>query len=157
MLKLKLKEVLLLQGKKHPVAWLQEYCNLNYKKAYNLVHNKQKSIAFEDLSKICMVLECTPDDLYWWDNSSKLKVLEWHPCSSKLTKPDKNPNWAKKLESLDPARAELLKKQVDILMSEKHEEAKKILAKVNKKSNKEASLKEDKPADNTEDSESHER
>ena len=76
MLKLKLKEILLAQGKKSPQAWLQENCKLTRMKAYKLVNHKQKSIAYDDLSRICIALECTPDALFWWDNSKKLKVMD---------------------------------------------------------------------------------
>ena len=116
MLKLKLKEVLLAQGKQNPQAWLQKHCDLSYMKAHKLVNNKQKSIAFEDLSKICNVLECTPDDLFWWDNAKRHKVTEWHPCILKLTKPSKDVDWTKRIETLDMERVETLKKFIEALL-----------------------------------------
>lgn len=126
MLRLKIKEVLETQGKKSPQNWLIQYCNLTFAKAYNLVNNKQKSIAFEDLSKMCRELDCTPNDLFWWDNSSKMPLKEWHPCISKLVKPSQNSNWVKEIEELDPARVEILKQQMALLKQEKENEAKMI-------------------------------
>jgi len=126
MLKLKLKEVLLAQGTKKPQAWLQKHCNLSFAKSHNLINNKQKSIAYEDLSKICSVLECTPDELFWWDNTTKHKVTEWHPCMVKLTKPSKDADWTKRIETLDMERVEKLKKFMETLETDKRNEARKI-------------------------------
>jgi putative transcriptional regulator len=130
MLKLKLKQVLLSQGRQHPIAWLQKNCNLGFKKAYNLVNNKQKSIAFEDLSKICIVLECTPDELFWWDDTKKKRLHEWHPIKAKLITPAKDSNWASRVEGLNPDRVEALKKYLLTLETEKMAEARKIFDEV---------------------------
>ena len=140
MLKLKLKEILLAQGKKSPQAWLQENCKLTKTKANNLINHKQKSIAFEDLSRICIALECTPDELFWWDNSKKLKVAEWHPLSSKLSLPEKHANWTKRIEGLNPARVEALKNFMVSLETEKINESKAIFQEVKKREAEENSL-----------------
>jgi len=125
MLKLKIKEVLLAQGKKNPQAWLQNNCNITKIKAHNLINNKQKSIAFADLSKICGVLDCTPNELFWWDNAVKPKVAEWHVCMVKLTKPRKDANWTVRIEGLNPERVEALENYMDALEAEKINENKK--------------------------------
>ena len=140
MLKLKLKEILLAQGKKSPQAWLQENCNLTKIKAHNLINHKQKSIAFEDLSRICIALECTPDALFWFDNSKKLKVMEWHPLSFKLTIPDKEANWTRRIEGLNPERVEALKNFMVSLETEKINETKAIFQEVKKREAEENSL-----------------
>ena len=135
MLKFKLKQVLLAQGKKNPQAWLQKFCNINQSKAHNLINNKQKSIAFEDLSKICMVLECSPNDLFWWDNSSKMKVADFHPCITKLSIPSKDSNWTDRIEGLNPERVDALRLFMEQLETEKINEAKTIYQSKNYKPN----------------------
>ena len=137
MLKLKLKEILLAQGKKSPQAWLQENCKLTRMKAYKLVNHKQKSIAYDDLSRICIALECTPDALFWWDNSKKLKVMEWHPLTTKLVKPDKEADWTKRIEGLNPERVEVLKNLMIKLETEKINETKAIFNEVKKRETEE--------------------
>jgi|GEM_PF-924983 len=124
MLKLKLKQVLLAQGKKSPQAWLQENCSMTQSKAHNLVNNKQKSIAFEDLGKICRVLQCTPDELFWWENTKRTQIEEWHPCRVKLIEPDKAANWTVRIEGLNPDRVEALKQFMITLETEKRTETK---------------------------------
>jgi len=125
MLKLKIKQVLLAQGKQNPQVWLQTHCGLTYRKAFNIINNKQKSIAFADLSNICSVLDCTPDELFWWDNAVKPKVAEWHVCMVKLNKPRKDANWTKRIEGLNPDRVESLENYMDALETDKINENKK--------------------------------
>lgn len=136
MLKLKLKQVLLAQGKTKPINWLRKHCGLTYRKAFNLVHNKQKSIAFEDLSKICSVMECTPNELFWWDNSTKHKVMEWHPCRAQLHEPSKDSNWILRVQGLNPDRVEVLQKTLEELELAKINEAKKIANELKQKEEK---------------------
>ena len=147
MLKLKLKHVLLSQGRQHPTAWLQKNCNMTFSKAHNLVNNKQKSIAFEDLSKICSVLECTPDELFWWDDTKKKRLHEWHPIKAKLITPAKDSNWASRVEGLNPDRVEALKKYLLTLETEKMAEARKIFDAVQQKE-KEQKEREEEQKDN---------
>lgn len=122
MLKLKLKEILLAQGKLKPQAWLQTYCGFTQAKAHNLINLKQKSIAFADLSKICAVLNCTPDELFWWDNTKRGHVDEGHPCRVKLIAPSKDANWTKRIGDLNPDRVDALKKFMEKLETEKDDE-----------------------------------
>ncbi|MDP2175932.1 MAG: helix-turn-helix transcriptional regulator [Bacteroidota bacterium] len=126
MLKLKIKEVLLSQGKKNPQAWLQKHCNITKAKCYNLIHHKQKSIAFEDLSKICKELNCTPNDLFWWDTTKKTVLPVWHDCITKLSKPTKDENWTARIEGLDLAQVEELKKTMERFEKERLERLMKI-------------------------------
>jgi DNA-binding Xre family transcriptional regulator len=122
MLKLKLNEVLIAHGKKYPQSWLQKTCNLTRSKTQNLLTLNQKSIAFDDLSKICKELNCTPNDLFWWDNSSKKSALpEWHECLTKLKKPSNDSNWISRIETLDLEDIEELKKSMEKFEKQKIE------------------------------------
>jgi putative transcriptional regulator len=143
MLKFKLKQVLLALGKKNPQSWLQTNCDMTQSKAHNLINNKQKSIAFKDLSKICSVLECTPDELFWWDNKSKMQVAVSHPCLTKLTEPSKDSNWTKRIEGLNPERVNLLKQFMETLESEKINESNKLYHETLKNLRNETSIKKD--------------
>jgi len=141
MLKLKIKQVLLALGNKSPQGWLQTYCNMTQSKAYNLVNGKQKSISFADLSKICNVLQCTPDELFWWDNSAKSTIMEWHPCIIKLAKPDKEANWMLRVGGLNPDRVETLKNFMLTLEAERINESKTVFQEVKKREAEENSKK----------------
>lgn len=91
-----------------------------------MIQNKQKLIAFDDLSKICKELNCTPNDLFWWDTKSKSVLPVWHDCITKLTKPTKDENWTVRIEGLDLAAVEELKQTMIRLEKERLERLLKI-------------------------------
>ena len=102
MLHFKVKEILEASGKKFPSAWLVKHCGFSLPKAHNIVNNKQKSINLKDFSKLCENLNCTPNDLMYWDQSKFNPLLDSHPCITKLTKPTKNSNWFTIFSKLPP-------------------------------------------------------
>lgn len=80
-------------GIRSPHRFLMRVFGYRNNKAYNLVNNKTRNINLDDLSEICHMLNCTPNDLLWWDNSKKLKAHEGHALILNLSKPHKNPDW----------------------------------------------------------------
>jgi putative transcriptional regulator len=132
MLRIKLKEVLIAKGIKNHRQWLIENCKMSYRKIQVLYSKKQKSIAFEDLSRLCKALECTPNDLFYWENTPKIMVGEWHPLMAKLSPPDKNHNWIDLIEALDPESVDELKNYMYQLNSKKQQQAKEIFDAVQK-------------------------
>jgi hypothetical protein len=80
-----------------------------------------------------MVLECTPNELFWWVDTKKYSVTEWHPCKAQLNKPAKDANWTKRVEGLNPERVDKLREYMEVLEAEKMNEAKKIYAEVHGK------------------------
>ena len=93
MLSLKLKEVLAQQGKLQPYRWLTRLCGFSKAKAVNLINLKQKSIAFADLSTLCVNLHCTPNDLLYWDETKSRKLPPTHPIMTQLTPPPDIEGW----------------------------------------------------------------
>jgi DNA-binding Xre family transcriptional regulator len=93
MLYLKIKEILQYVGIRSPHGFLMRVFGYRKTKAYNLVNNKTRNVNLDDLGEICHMLNCTPNDLLWWDNSKKLKAHEGHALMLNLTKPHKHPEW----------------------------------------------------------------
>jgi len=89
MLKFKIKEKLYGTGKLYPQTWLIKHCGFGQRKAHNIFHSSQKAITLKDLSILCEKLDCTPNDLFYWENSGHTKLREDHPCITELRPPDK--------------------------------------------------------------------
>lgn len=102
MLKLKLKEMLAMQGIAKPTIWLAKTIGISYTKALRVLNNEHKTIALKDMSEICKLLICTPNDLFYWDNA-KEKLHPSHPCVQQLLPPPKNAEWKKIFNQLPPS------------------------------------------------------
>lgn len=61
-MKLKLKELLEQQNKS--VYWLKHETNISHATIYKMVNNETTMISFDNLEKICMALNCTPNDVF---------------------------------------------------------------------------------------------
>lgn len=61
-MKLMLKELLESKGKS--VYWLKHETNISHATIYKMVNNETTMISFENLEKICKVLNCTPNDIF---------------------------------------------------------------------------------------------
>ena len=61
-MQLVLKEYLI----KHNISvyWLEKETKISHKAIYDMVNGKTKAISFENLGKVCMVLKCTPNDIF---------------------------------------------------------------------------------------------
>lgn len=62
MLKIDIERLLKEKGKSK--YWLWKQTGLTYTNFDNLIKNRTKSIRYENLEKICEILECTPNDLF---------------------------------------------------------------------------------------------
>jgi DNA-binding Xre family transcriptional regulator len=92
MLVFKINEVLLASGIKNPVKFLNR-AGFSKNKAQGLVANSQKTITLLDLSRLCQMLQCTPNDLLYWQATQRLGVPDTHPLISQLTKAPAHANW----------------------------------------------------------------
>lgn len=110
MLKFKIRELLLSLDKRHPQTWLTKICNFTPSKANKLANNKQQSINLKDFSMLCHQLNCSPNDLLYWQNTTSLTLPPQHPCMVQLTPPDQEPEWRKILGSMRPDEVLELKK-----------------------------------------------
>ena len=102
MLHFKVKEILQATAKKHPGVWLQKHCDLSESKAYKILNEKQDSINLRDFSKLCEKLNCTPNDLLYWEQTARNRLPDNHPCVTQLQKPEKNSDWAMIFSQLTP-------------------------------------------------------
>ena len=69
--KLNVKEILKNNGKTK--YWLFNELNnigtISYSNFNNLVENKTKSIKYDNIYKLCKILNCKPDDLFTFDDN----------------------------------------------------------------------------------------
>lgn len=105
MIHFKIKALLYSKGIIYPHAWLMKNCNFSPSKATNLLSGKQKSINRQDLSFICGVLNCTPNDLLYWENTDRLSLEENHPLLQELSPPPRIQDWKKLLRNISPEKA----------------------------------------------------
>ncbi|OUQ02808.1 Cro/Cl family transcriptional regulator [Thomasclavelia spiroformis] len=60
-MRITLDEILAIKGKTK--YWLAKETDINYQTLLLLQQNKTTSIRFETLEKICIALDCTPNDI----------------------------------------------------------------------------------------------
>jgi len=63
-LMIKLKVLDLLEKKGHTKYWLYKQLGMSYQNFSKMVNNETKSIRYENIETICLLLECTPNDLF---------------------------------------------------------------------------------------------
>lgn len=62
MVKLNVIELLKKQGKSK--YWLYNQLDMSYTNFNNIVENKTKSIKYDNIEKLCAILQCEPNDLF---------------------------------------------------------------------------------------------
>ena len=62
MLKLNVLELLEKRGKTK--YWLYKQLGMSYQNFSRMVNNQTKSIRYENIEAICLLLDCTPNDLF---------------------------------------------------------------------------------------------
>ena len=62
MLKINVLEILKKKGKTK--YWLFVQMGMTYTNFNNLIMNKTKAIKYENIEKLCRILECEPNDLF---------------------------------------------------------------------------------------------
>ena len=65
MIRLNLQELLHAKGRN--ASWLQHELNMSPKNFDRMLHNETQSIRYENIEKLCAVLNCTPNDLFCMD------------------------------------------------------------------------------------------
>ena len=61
MIKLNALELLEKQGKTK--YWLYKQLGMSYQNFSKMIHNQTKSIQYENIEAMCLLLNCTPNDL----------------------------------------------------------------------------------------------
>ena len=62
MIRLKVVELLEEQGKTR--YWLYKQLGMNYQNFSRMINNETKSIRYENIETMCLLLKCTPNDLF---------------------------------------------------------------------------------------------
>ncbi len=62
MIKLDVLNLLAKRGKTK--YWLYKQLGMSYQNFNKMINNETKSIRYENIEAICMLLECTPNDLF---------------------------------------------------------------------------------------------
>ena len=60
---LKLNVLPLLEKKGKTKYWLYKQMGMSYQNFNKMVHNETKSIRYENIETLCLLLDCTPNDL----------------------------------------------------------------------------------------------
>jgi DNA-binding Xre family transcriptional regulator len=92
MLELKIKEVMQASGISKPLIFLQK-AGFSKRKAMGLLAKTQKTFTLLDLSRLCQLLQCTPNDLMYWQPTPRLVVDSAHPLVTKLQAAPTHANW----------------------------------------------------------------
>jgi putative transcriptional regulator len=61
---LRLRVVELLEQKGKTKYWLYKQLGMSYQNFNKMVNNETKSIRYENIETICLLLECTPNDIF---------------------------------------------------------------------------------------------
>ena len=62
MVRLRVKELLEKEGRTK--YWLYKQLGMSYQNFNNMIENRTKSIRYENIETICLLLNCTPNDLF---------------------------------------------------------------------------------------------
>jgi len=63
-LMIKLKVLELLEKKGYTKYWLYKQLGMSYQNFNKMINNETKSIRYENIETICLLLECTPNELF---------------------------------------------------------------------------------------------
>ena len=54
----------LLEKKGKTKYWLYKQLGMSYQNFNRMIHNETKSIRYENIETLCLLLECTPNELF---------------------------------------------------------------------------------------------
>jgi len=61
---IKLKVLELLEQKGHTKYWLYKQLGMSYQNFSKMINNQTKSIRYENIETLCILLDCTPNELF---------------------------------------------------------------------------------------------
>lgn len=85
MLKMNLHGVMRQRGIPNPTHFLVKN-GFTYHTANRLLRNAQDSVSNKNLEKLCLLLNCTIDDLYVWQKPKDAPISKEHPLHKLLPK-----------------------------------------------------------------------
>ena len=78
----------ILKQKKLSVYWLGQQTGISINAIYDICNGKTKLIKFDTIEKICIALECTPNDIIVSDNPQLQRLLTYQSKLSGLSNKD---------------------------------------------------------------------
>ena len=63
-LMIKLKVLELLEKKGHTKYWLYKQLGMSYQNFNKMINNETKSIRYENIETLCLLFNCTPNELF---------------------------------------------------------------------------------------------
>ena len=87
MLALNLERILKLRGISEPFAWLSQNGFKN-DSAHRILNNKVSHIKMEHLEKLCLLLNCTPNDLMEWKAGANEQQTKQHALAALIRNDD---------------------------------------------------------------------
>ncbi len=57
----------LLEQRQKTKYWLYKQMGMSYQNFNRMVNNETKAIKFDNLEAVCQILECTPNEIFWWE------------------------------------------------------------------------------------------
>lgn len=61
---IRLRALELLERKGKTKYWLYKQLGMSYQNFNKMMHNETKSIRYENIETLCLLLECTPNELF---------------------------------------------------------------------------------------------
>lgn len=68
---MKLRVLELLEKKGKTKYWLWTQLGMGYSNFDNMIHNRTRSIRFTTIDTLCQIFECTPNDLFEYEDYTK--------------------------------------------------------------------------------------
>ncbi len=113
MLLFNLKALLESRGYGRPQTFLRVHGFSNYTIS-RIMNNKTVSISYDTLEKLCLICQCTPDELFVWVPEEGKAVPPEHPMHKLKAKP-KTANPVERIKKLSPAKLKELQEVLDRL------------------------------------------
>ncbi len=116
MLQLQLQQIIKQRGVSSPLKYLVKN-GFTYHTAHRLLHNSIDSISFPNIEKLCILLNCSINDLFVYSNNNNANVAADHPLN-KLTQQGTTINIAQTLQQLPYNKIKQLEKLVEDLKNQ---------------------------------------
>ncbi|GHN01160.1 hypothetical protein WSM22_26490 [Cytophagales bacterium WSM2-2] len=98
MLKLNVNRILEIKGIENPGSFLMKN-GFSRHTAYRLLNNSVRIINYGNLEKLCLLLNCTTNDLFFWEDNTKGKIYKDH-VMNKLTHPQTDPTVSARIREM---------------------------------------------------------
>ncbi len=118
MLKLNLSYLFKVRGIKRPFSFLRKI-GFTHNVAYSWSSERRKNLHVDHITKLCMALHCTPNDLFSWEEG-KHHIASGHPLHKLQRQQDKNFN-IDLMKSFPLDKVDRLQKFIEEEMGEENE------------------------------------